>query len=468
MSRARRQDLGQRPWNRERRWRLRSRVVLAFAVGAALVSGALALITYAVARHELLAQRTSSSIRQTFANAHLVKQDLGAPSAQLADVLSSLQGTGGTESFIYRHGLWYGTSVSNNGSSLPTALFRSVLTGHVAEQRVVRAGESSVVVGVPLPAIGIDYFEVHPLGQLQGTVNLLVAVLGIAAAITTAGAVLAGLWASRRLVQPLTEAAKVATEVAGGSLDRRLPLDPDLHPLVSAFNEMMAALQDRVERDARFTSDVSHELRSPLTTIRASVELLDGYRHRLPTGGQQAVEALEVEVDRFSVMVQDLLEISRLDADATNLQLTDVPLDQLVRHVTAAWPGGVSFVVSSDARGVVVRGDKRRLQRVLANLLENAKIHAGGAVLVSLDRDRSWASISVEDHGPGIATEERDRLFERFYRGAASGRRGTTAGSGLGLALVSEHVHAHGGKVRIEDPDEGGARFVVSLPVWKD
>jgi len=440
-------------------------VVLAFALGAALVSGALALITYTVARHELLAQRTSSSLRQTYVNARLVKQELGAPSAHLADVLSSLQGTGGTESFIYRHGLWYGTSVSSSGSSLPAALVRSVRTGHVAEQRVLRAGQSAVVVGVPLPAIGIDYFEVHPLGELQGTIDLLAAVLGIAAAITTVGGALAGLWVSRRLVRPLTEVAQVATEVAGGSLDRRLPADPDLDPLVSAFNHMVAALQDRIERDTRFTSDVSHELRSPLTTIRASVELLDTYRDRLPAGGQRAVAALGVEVDRFSTMVQDLLEISRLDAGAADLRLTDVPLDQLVRHVAAASAGDLPLVVSPDAQGVVVRGDKRRLQRVFANLLDNAEIHAGGAVLVSLDRTGPWAVIGVEDAGPGVEAGERHRLFERFYRGAASGRRGSTTGTGLGLALVAEHVAAHGGTVRIEDPEHGGARFVVSLPV---
>lgn len=459
-----RRTAGGGPGTGGRRLRLRSRVVLAFAVGAALVSASLVAITYGVAKHELVAQRTSSAVHQAFVNARLVKQELGASSTQLADVLSSLQGNGGSQSFIHRRGLWYGTSVSAPASYLPSALVASVDGGHVAEQRVMQGGQPAVVVGVPLPSIGIAYFEAHTLSEVQSTLGLLATILGLAALATTVGGGLVGLWASRRLVRPLTEVAQVAAEVAGGSLDRRVPYDPDLDPLVTSFNDMVGALQHRIERDARFASDVSHELRSPITTMRASVELLDAYVPDLPSEGQQAVGILGEEVDRFSSMVQDLLEIAQIDAGAANLQMTDIPLAELVRHALAARYADVPLTVTPAGAQVLVRGDKRRLQRIFANLLENADVHAGGAVGITVDRVGARAVVQVDDDGPGIDPAERGHLFERFYRGAASGRRGSTAGTGLGLSLVAEHAEAHGGTVCIEDRAGGGTRFTVSLP----
>ena len=101
----------------------------------------------------------------------------------------------------------------------------------------------------------------------------------------------------------------------------------------------------------------------------------------------------------------------------------------------------------------------------MANLLNNADIHAGGPILVSVDRKGAWVEIVVEDEGPGVGFTEREHIFERFYRGAVSGRRGTTSGVGLGLALAAEHVQAHGGAIRVENRLEGGARFVVALPI---
>jgi two-component system sensor histidine kinase MtrB len=121
--------------------------------------------------------------------------------------------------------------------------------------------------------------------------------------------------------------------------------------------------------------------------------------------------------------------------------------------------------ISPVAKGASVMGDKRRLQQVMANLLNNAHIHAGGAVRVALDRNDAWVEIAVEDAGPGVGFTEQEHIFERFYRGAASGRRGTASGAGLGLALAAEHVRAHGGTIRVENRVEGGARFVVALPI---
>jgi two-component system sensor histidine kinase MtrB len=453
---------------RRRRFGLQARVIAAFSLGAALVSAVLAVSTFYIVRRELVSQRTTSVLRQTFVNARLVKVELGAPSAKIADALTVVAAANGVHSFIYRAGLWYSSSAAVSGTAIPKDLTRTVRRRNVADQLVVLDGVPTLVVGVPIPSVGVDYFEEHALTDLASTLRVLGTVLTTVAIATTVGGALAGWWASRRLVRPLIEVIDVSTEIAGGTLDRRLPEDPDLQPLVASFNEMVTALQERIEHDARFASDVTHELRSPLTTIEASVELLDTYKSRLPEGGIQAVDTLHLEVDRFSTMVEELLEIASIDAGAAVLHFTEVPLAELVELTVAGYNAAIPVSSSSGARGALVRGDKRRLRQVLLNLLENAATHGGGAIGVEVGADGPWVTISVDDAGPGVPPADRLRVFDRFYRGAASGRRGDTVGSGLGLALVAEHVRAHGGTVRIEESPAGGARVSVVLPVEQE
>ena len=273
-----------------RRFGLQTRTIFAFAVGAALLSAALAFGTFVVVRQDLLAQRVNSALREAYGNAHLVNVELRSPSADVAKALDSVASTTEAHSFINRHGLWFSGSASARGTVVPHGIAQVVLSGHVAEQRVSLDGTPYIVVGIPLPSVGVSYFEERPLTELQSTLSVLGTVLFVAAVATTVGGAVAGWWASRRLIRPLSDVALIASEIAGGTLDRRVPADPDLQPLVSSFNDMVTALQDRIERDARFASDVTHELRSPLTTIGASVELLGSYRDRLPEGGAQALK----------------------------------------------------------------------------------------------------------------------------------------------------------------------------------
>ena len=436
----------------------------AFGAGAAVVSASLAGIAFGVVQHDLLSQRQSSSLRQAYVNARLVKQDLDAPAADVAATLSSLASANGVRALVYRHHQWFSTSVSIGYQSIPASLSSTVLAGNPAQQRIVINGQPAFAVGLPIPSIGVDYFEIHSLADTQGTIDTLAIVLLATAIATTVGGSILGLWASRRLVRPLSDIARVATDIAGGALDRRLPPDPDLGPLTMAFNDMVNSLQQRSERDARFAADLSHELRSPLTSVGASVEIVETYRDALPPEGQTAVDLLKFEVDRFTAMVQDLLAISRMDARTSDLPLEPLPIDKLI-ELTVARHNDVPIEISPTAQGALVMGDKRRLRQVIVNLLNNADAHGGGAVLVSVDRRDSWVEIAVDDDGPGVAPTEQERIFERFYRGPTSGRRGTTTGAGLGLALVAEHVRAHHGSIRVENRPEGGARFVVALPL---
>jgi len=334
-------------------------------------------------------------------------------------------------------------------------------------------GETVMVVGIPLPEVGA-YFEFFSLSDDDRTLSNVALSLLLASVITTALGVLLGIFAARRAVRPVAEAAQAAKAIAGGHLGTRLPPtdDPDLGVLASSFNDMASALQLRIERDARFASDVSHELRSPLMTLSASVEVMEARRNELPERAQAALDLLTSDVSRFQGLVEDLLEISRFDAGAIRLNLEDLQVTQFVRHAVAVSAAPETPVTSTDrAERAVIRGDRRRLARVIANLIDNARAYGGGDLAITIsdanlpDEPLTHVQIGVEDHGPGVPVEERALIFERFARGATAGRRGGSEGAGLGLALVDEHVRMHGGRVWVEDRPDGepGARFVIEL-----
>jgi signal transduction histidine kinase len=262
--------------------------------------------------------------------------------------------------------------------------------------------------------------------------------------------------------------AQAAVAIAGGRLDTRLETfdEADLATLASSFNRMADRLQERIEREARFTSDVSHELRSPLTTLSTAIGVLEARRDDLPPRSRQALDLLAAELSRFQRMVADLLEISRFDAGSAELSLDEVRVDELVQHAVEAGGNGVFPVeLAPDVAGLQVSVDKRRIERVVANLVENATVYAGGVTRLAVEASRDRVRLIVEDAGPGIPAEGRERVFERFFRGSAAGRRGAGDGSGLGLALVAEHVRLHGGRVWVDDRPGGGSRFVVELPI---
>jgi two-component system sensor histidine kinase MtrB len=445
-----------------------------FACGAAVLSGALAAATYGIVHHYLLNQREGLATAETFTNAKVVERDLENAGTNIGQALSSLTQATGTVSLLYRGGKWFSASVAVGEASsaarpagLTPALVSMVAGGQPARERVLVQGQPAVAVGVPLRADRSDYFEIHSLSELSGTFEVLAAALFGCALATTAGGLLVGRWASGRLVRPLRAITDVAAAIAGGAVDKRLPpaSDPDLAVLATSFNEMVEALEARMKRDARFASDVSHELRSPLTTVQASVDLLEASKASLPPDGRRALELLGSEVRRFSAMVQDLLEMSRSDAGA-HLDLEEVDLGELVANTVATYTSGsVPVAVGDHARGLWVSADPRRLQRVLVNLLDTARAHAGGALGVRVDRRDGWAEVAVDDCGPGVPPAEQAAIFERFYRGAAAGRRADGSGTGLGLALVADHVRAHHGSVWVESRPGGGSSFVIRLPL---
>ena len=453
-----------------RRLGLRARITAAFALGALVLSALLAGTTYALTRENLLRQREASALRQVYVNALVLRERLSSANPDVQSQVNSLQTERASRPVVNFEGEWYAQSIGFGQDALPPALRQQVLDGTPARMRYEFAGEPQLAVGVPMPAVNAAYFEIVSLAELEDTLaSLGVSLLAAALVTTLAGAGL-GFWASRRALRPLTEVAQAAEAIAGGALGTRLESvdDVDLAPLARSFNDMAQALQDRIERDARFASDVSHELRSPLTTLSAAVEVLEGRRDEMPERARSALDLLADDVHRFQALVEDLLEISRYDAGAARLDLEEVRLGELVLHaVGATTDDDFPIDLDADVDDLLVHADKRRLVRVVANLVDNAKKHGGGATRVALSRVDDRLQLVVEDAGPGVPPEEREIIFERFARGAQAGRRGSGGGAGLGLALVAEHVGLHGGRVWVEDRLDGmpGARFVVELPL---
>jgi signal transduction histidine kinase len=465
-----------------RRFGLRARVTVMFGLGALLLSASLGGLSFFTTRHFLVSERQTADLHQSYVNASLIRSALHSGSTEIEPLLVSADsGTAGSNSILEVDGKWYARSFSVNHGDLPKAFRHLVLSGTAANQTFLLNGTPEIAVGIPIPSVRAAYFEVFDVGDLSGTLRVLALALAAAGLVTTVLGAAVGRWASGRSLRPLTPVSRAAVAIADGQLDTRLQTaggDPDLAGLTSSFNRMVDQLQERIEREARFTSDVSHELRSPLTTLSASLGVLESHREELSEPAGRALELLAADLRRFERMVGDLLEISRSDTGSADVSLEEVTVGQLVEKsvetTTRSLPAGTAppaVEVDPAVRTAWLAVDKRRFERVIANLLENAALYGGGATRVGAEPGpprgdgRATVRVAVEDRGPGLAPAERTRIFERFYRGQPSGQRGAGTGSGLGLALVAEHVRLNGGVVWAEDAEGGGARFVMELPV---
>jgi len=449
---------------RRRTMRLRTRVTLFFSLTALLASLALALVTYAVARSFLIDQRTSVARTQAFTNARIVRDQLLADPTNIGTFIPTLRTEGeGFALLVLPPNGRIPSDVRFQQDSFPADLQTTVAQGSSALQRFGLDGNPFIGVGVYVAAADAQYFEAFPLDDTDRTLRAIATALAIGTGVTTLLAAGLGWWTSRRLLRPLSRVATAAGEIASGGLDTRMApeSDPDLARLAQSFNDMADAVQARIEREVRFASDVSHELRSPITALSAAIEVLDGRRDDLPERSQQALDVVVGQVRRFDQMVMDLLELSRLDAGSTELHREEVHLAELIPRIAQRYGFADTPIAISDRVPALVWLDKLRLDRILANLLENAREHGGGPVLVSVEpHGRRGIVLSVDDAGPGVARGERSRIFERFARGSAARHR---VGTGLGLALVAEHAHAHGGEAWVEDRPGGGARFRVTF-----
>ncbi|MCW2621792.1 MAG: ATPase protein, partial [Frankiales bacterium] len=433
-----------------------------FGAGALVVSAALAAATYGVTRANLISERERSSVRAAFFDASVVRQGLAADSADVVEILRSVDTGQGRRPLIWREGRFFGRSADDGLTArLPKPLLDMADTGRPAVQRVSLRGETSLVVAVPLDGLRASYLEVGSLQDVRDNLRSLARTLLLVSVVTTLGGALFGYWAGRRLLRPLRDVAEAAQAIGAGDLSARLRSgdDRDLAPLTDSFNSMVDELATRMERDRRFAADVSHELRSPLQTMANASAVLVRRADGMDARTGAAARLVADEVSRFSALVQDLLELAR-DELPLALQPTDVGAVLAELCAGLVPPGGLDLSHSPPTWPL----DRRRFERLMANLLENATRHGGGArTVLACVMDGSLV-IQVDDAGPGIPTEERELVFDRFGRGRAASARGGSDGTGLGLALVRQHAAAHAGSVTVADRPGGGARFVVVLP----
>ena len=451
---------------------LRARITLFFAFGGLLLSVTIAIATLTLARQNLLDQRDDLAFAVATGNGRRV-QTLLTPDTDVQTIFASLSTAEGTYGLIYAGDDDWTAATTEvfNRDNVPQSLVALVENEQAGRMRTTLDGRPALVTGIPLPDTeSAAYYEALLLDDVEETLRGLAIIVFSVGAVATLLAAALGAWASRRTLTPLVEFRAAAESLAAGELDTRLeaPADADLASLTASFNEMARALENRIDRDARFASEVSHELRSPLMTLSASIEVLDNQRDQLSERGRTALDLLLSDVDRFTQLVEDLLEISRYDVGTASLHAEPLRFAEFVRQAVAHGSRPDAVVTSSElAETTVIQADKRRLAQTLANLIDNATKYGAGEITVELDRIDDIVMLAVEDEGPGVPEEERGQIFDRFSRGSAAGSRGQDSGSGLGLSLVAEHVGLHGGWVWVDDRSDGrpGARFLVAWPV---
>lgn len=465
------------PWRRLPSIGLRNRILITFGAGALILSVILAFTTYGITKSNLVKQRETASINQAFINARRVQRDLIVDPTKVSETLAQLDSP---ELLLLFRNVWGTTSPLFGPNQIPPSLQTRVSEDLVASRMIINyRGSSALVIGIPLPQIQASYFELNNLSEISSALGSVRLALILSTIFTTIVGTALGAFASRRVVRPLASAALAARAIADGRLDTRLGKtdDPDLQVLTNAFNDMVVALQQRVERDARFTSDVSHELRSPLMTLSASAEVMLARRDELPERSKVALDLLVGDVIRFQGLVEDLLEISRFEAGAIRLLKENLVLNEFVHQaISVSSLPTTDIFCPPELHTLIIRGDRRRLARVIANLIDNARLHSGGKASIIISRadpldehdelnGKVW--IVVQDDGEGLIEGELEHIFERFSRGGAAGKRSASEGAGLGLALAREHVTLHGGRIWAEHRGDGitGSRFVVELPI---
>jgi signal transduction histidine kinase len=443
---------------------LRRRLAVAFTLAVGVSCALLAAGSYFVVRHNLRADSVDSGARQARRNLVVAPAYLrDSPNALLA---AYQRGGGDFLTVGVRRGRPFSSSFSVGLRQVPDDLRRVVARSELGYQRVTVAGTPYLVVGGPAGMGTQLYFFFseaglhHELDQLRDILLAGLLLLIVAAA-------LVGAAFARRTLRPVASASDAARSLAEGLLETRLPVEgrDEFGAWAEAFNEMAAALEAKISelsaaqaRERRFTADVAHELRTPLTALVAEAAVLGDHLERMPAEARRPAELLVADVGRMRRLVEELLEISRFDAGQERVELDAVDLAALTRSLvrTRGWEESLRV----DAEETVVASDRRRLDRILANLVGNALEHGGKGVAVRVGSDGAGAFVEVSDEGPGIPADRLSHVFERFYK-ADEAR--SAHGTGLGLAIAQEHAHLLGGRIEVWSEPGRGARFTLRL-----
>ncbi|HZJ27740.1 MAG TPA: HAMP domain-containing sensor histidine kinase [Acidimicrobiia bacterium] len=310
----------------------------------------------------------------------------------------------------------------------------------------------------------VTLIAASPLEEVNRSVNALAKALWLSIPGLVVGVGLVAWWFVGRALRPVYAMRTALTEMNAASMHRRVPepgTGDELDELARTMNSLLDRLEHASEHQHRFVSDASHELRSPVASIRATVEVA---QHRgADTDWPDVARRVLADDARLEQMVDELLELARLDESDAPIPDVLVDVDDLVLDEAGRLRTRVAVLTDRVSAGRV-RGTRSQLERVVRNLGDNAARHARSTVALTLHTHESVVELSVDDDGPGIPAEDHERVFERFTR-LEDGRGRDAGGAGLGLAMVRAIVERHGGTVHAGVSQRlGGARLVVTLP----
>jgi len=371
--------------------------------------------------------------------------------------------------------------------SIPTSLSQRVRKGN---DIVWQYTQMKYLPGVKVPGLAIgqkvqipnagqyEMYIVFSLANERKTLDLINTYLLITGVVLLVLITLIIWLVVRQVVRPVREAALIATEFTAGDFRQRMKVysQDEISILGHAFNEMAESLEQQIARlenlsrvQQRFVSDVSHELRTPLTTLRMASEVIHDSKDGFDPTVARSAELLVAQLDRFERLLEDLLEVSRFDAEVAVLEAVDFDIVQLVERCAedlslVAKGRKTQIYVSTDEPVVMIKADIRRVERILRNLLANAIDHAEEFQIdVKIVASEHDVAVGVRDHGVGLDESSLTRVFDRFWRADPSRAR-TRGGTGLGLSIALEDARLHNGELEAWGRPGRGAHFVLTLP----
>lgn len=461
-------------WPRGVRARLAGALVMLVAV-TAVVLGVGASVFVDARLHQQALQDAAAQARFDLT--------VTVPGRQLPDEpsIDDVVRSGLTATFLRRNvdtviDLGAGESVRSNDAlddlleRLPPDVPARVGRGELAFAWLSVEGRPSLVVGGLAPGGDLAVYFVRDVSDIDTAVGQLRAALLIGSVVLVIAALVAARRLARGILSPIEEAGRTAERIERGDLLARVPVTSrdEFGVWADRFNRMTDTLAESIRRleaaqhqNRRFVADVSHELRTPVTALVAEASIVREHLGELPPESRRAAELLVNDVGRLRDLVEELMELSRFDADAEEVSLERVDLARLIENVRAARSPRATFVTPE--RKVVIDADPRRLERILGNFLDNAREHAGDAeVQIELDARRDdEIVIAVSDRGPGVPEDRLEMIFDRFTKVDPSRSGGS---SGLGLAIAAEHAALMGGYLQAMNREGGGLRLELILP----
>lgn len=445
----------------------RRRLTLVFVLVAAVSTGTLAMFSFFLVQQDRSASFVERSLDKAALASSVAESRLSERPAvdEIDDLFETLSRRAGMEVVVRYEGESFSSIPGLDADSVAAAMEEATERGGLRSASLDRSVHHYFVVSPVGPAEPELYFlfsRGHLIEQMQRLSRLLWQLwLGLVLAAALIGNVVA-----RRTLRPIARAGEAAMALAEGMLATRLPIDrkDEFGVWAASFNRMASALEEKIteleaaaQRERRFTSDVAHELRTPLSALVTSAEMLLSAESEMGPHAMWAAQRLSAEVKRLRRLVEELLEISRLDARRESVNLTQVDLRDLIARLLRHH--GWEKNVQSNIDDCHIETDPRRMDRIVGNLISNAIEHGQGIVTVRAALEASDVVLQVTDEGPGVPAAEAERVFDRFYKADPSRPRG----SGLGLSIARENARLLGGDITLST-SRVGTTFSARLP----